>query len=161
VLSVYRIAHRKYADAPYSGEGGLHAAGRWSRRGRLVSYAADTLTLATLEMLARARRLTRLKEMAYAPARLHDEAVETLRREDLPSGWDRRPPGRASRDLGEAWLDEAAAIALRVPSVMLPEGANYVLNPAHPDFVEALAVGDARPLDLAARLTERLSSLRS
>ena len=156
--TVYRIVHRKYADAPYSGEGGLHASSRWSRRGRLVSYAAGTLALATLETLAGARRFARLQELVYVPAELDAEAVEPLSRERLPAGWDRRPPGAPSRRLGAEWLEANSSVALRVPSAMLPEGHNYVLNPSHSGFYKALSVHEARALNLDPRLTERFSS---
>lgn len=156
--TIYRIVHREYAGDPYSGEGGLHAASRWAHRGRLVSYAAGTLALAALETLAGAGRLARLKEMVYAPADLDDAAVEALLGDDLPDGWDRRPPGSASRNVGDEWLEAKSSVALRVPSVMLPEGANYVLNPAHPSFSDALSVGAVQPLDLDPRLAERFGS---
>lgn len=155
--TIYRIVHRNYADDPYSGEGGLHAASRWSWRGRRVSYAADTLALATLETLARAGSLERLSEMMYAPADLDEAAVKTLSRETLPPGWDRRPPGDASREVGDQWLKAASSVALRVPSVMIPKGTNFVLNPAHANFSDALSPSEARPLALDPRLAERLS----
>ena len=35
--------------------------------------------------------------------------------------------------IGDAWLEEGAALLLRVPSVVVPAGWNYLLNPAHAD----------------------------
>ncbi len=39
------MTHRNHAEDAYSGRGGLYAAGRWHRRGRLVVYAAESLAL--------------------------------------------------------------------------------------------------------------------
>lgn len=156
-VRIYRITHRKYADAPYSGKGGLYAAGRWHHQGHLVTYASESLALATLEQLGRARAMQRLKEMVYAPAALDPAVVIRPRESNLPEDWDRRPPGTASQDYGDRWWQTQMSAALRVPSVILPEGYNYVLNPTHPDFGDAIRVlGEARPLQLDPRLTERL-----
>lgn len=153
---IYRITHRRYASEPYSGKGGLHAAGRWASQGQLVSYAADSLALAVLEQIGRTGSIRRLKELVYVPADLQAEAITAPARADLPSGWDSRPPRQASRSFGDEWLDIRASVALRVPSVMIPEGYNYVLNPAHPDFEERVSVHEAAPLELDPRITERL-----
>lgn len=153
---VYRITHRKYASEPYSGKGGLHAAGRWASKGHLVSYAADSLALAVLEQIGRTGSIERLEELVYTPAEVQTEAITTVEPTDLPDGWDSRPPGQASQDFGDRWLEAKESVALRVPSVMLPEGDNYVLNPAHPDFETRVAVGEARPLGLDPRIVEHV-----
>jgi RES domain-containing protein len=155
-VRVFRIVHRTYAADPYSGRGGLHANSRWASRGRLVSYAADNLALATLEMIAGAGSMKRLREMVYAPADIADRALLLPNRDEFPDGWDRRPPGPASRSYGDRWLTAGDSVALRVPSVTLPEGWNVVLNPSHADFSGAVTIGDSRPLDLDPRILSRL-----
>lgn len=159
-IRIFRIVHRKYADEPFSGKGGLYAASRWASRGRLVSYASESLALATLEKIAGTGRLGRLGEMVYLAADLDEAAIQVTPSEELPEGWDRRPPGRASRALGDQWLQGRASVALRVPSVVLPEGWNYAINPAHPDFEAALTTREAEPLELDPRVLERLQERR-
>lgn len=155
-IRIFRIVHRKYADDPYSGRGGLYAASRWASRGQLVSYAAGSLALAALEKIAGAGRLSRLGEMVYAAADLDEAALWRPDREELPIGFDRRPPGKASRAFGDAWLRREESVALRLPSVVLSEGWNYALNPSHPDFADALAPRKAEPLRLDPRVLRRL-----
>jgi RES domain-containing protein len=155
ILPLYRIVHRKYADDAYSGRGGLYAAGRWHSQGRLVSYASESLALATLEQVGRAGTLIRLKEMVYVRAELDAKAVYAPPAEDLPENWNQRPAGKPSQHYGDEWLMAKTSVALRVPSVILPEGFNYVLNPAHPNFAGALQIGEPRPLDLDSRISER------
>ncbi len=58
----------------------------------------------------------------------------------LPPGWDCIPPGRISRDLGNAWLGEGRSPILVVPSVLIPEEHNILLNPAHPALRRLAAV---------------------
>lgn len=153
-MRIYRITHATYAEDAFSGKGGLFAAGRWHSRGRLVAYASESLALAALEQLGRVGSPARLKELVYARAELDPEAVRVVAEEELPEGWNRRPVGRASQAFGDAWLAGRGEVGLRVPSVVLPEGYNVVLNPEHPDFGEALTVGEVRGLD--PRIVERL-----
>ncbi len=129
------MTHRNHAEDAYSGRGGLYAAGRWHRRGRLVVYAAESLALATLEKIVAVNDVQRLREMVYVPAHLDEEAVWAPSLADLPDGWDQRPPTAASQDSGTDWLDLERSPALQVPSALFPtEAHNYVLNPAHPEF---------------------------
>lgn len=155
-IRIYRIVHKEYADDPFSGEGGLYAASRWASRGQLVSYASESLALATLEKIAGAGRLGRLRQMVYVPAALRKKDIQVLKKNELPEEWDRRPPGTASRAIGDQWLQNAASVALSVPSVTLPEGSNYVLNPKHPAFAEAVSPKDPVPLELDPRVIDRL-----
>lgn len=160
-VRIFRIVHRKYAGDPYSGKGGLYGASRWSSPGHLVSFASETLALAALEKIVGAGSLTRLKEMVYASAELKERAIWKPSHVELPDGWARRPPGHASRAFGDRWRDAEETVALRVPSVIVPEGYNYVLNPTHPDFQGAFTANAPRPLELDPRITERLSMHRA
>lgn len=163
-MRIYRITHRDYAAEAFSGKGGLYAAGRWHSRGQLVAYASESLALAALEQIGRVGSSTRLGEMVYVSADLDlsgspSGSAGVLRiaaRGDLPEGWDERPAGRASQGFGDAWLAAGETVALRVPSVMLPEGFNVVLNPAHPSFGSVLVAAEPRPLELDPRIIERL-----
>ncbi len=154
---IIRVTHRNYAEDAYSGRGGLYAAGRWHHRGRLVVYAAESLALATLEKIVAVNDVQRLREMVYVPAHLDAEAIWAPSLEDLPGGWDQRPPGVASRDFGTDWLESERAPALQVPSALFPtEAHNYVLNPVHPEFEAAVEVDESRPLNLDPRIETRL-----
>ena len=70
---------------------------------------------------------------------------------DLPEGWDARPNGPASQQVGGEWAWSEESLVLRVPSVVVPMEYNYLINPKHPDFGE-LEFGEPRPLDPDPRL---------
>jgi RES domain-containing protein len=48
-------------------------------------------------------------------------------------GWDAIPCGKVSLDVGDAWLSRKSSALLKVPSVIVPEENNVLINPAHPD----------------------------
>lgn len=157
-VRIVRILHRKYASEPFSGKGGLVAPSRWASAGQLVSYAAESLALAALETIAGAGRMGRLTDMVYVAATLNEAAIHAPPKERLPDGWNRRPPGDASRRFGDKWLNAREEVALRVPSVVIPDGWNYVINAAHPHTSEVLTlVEEPKPLELDPRILERLS----
>jgi RES domain-containing protein len=48
-------------------------------------------------------------------------------------GWDVLPTGKVSLDYGDAWLTALASALLVVPSIVVPEESNILINPLHPD----------------------------
>lgn len=50
-------------------------------------------------------------------------------------GWDAIPAGKASLDAGDAWTEARGSALLVVPSVIIPEEHNILVNPAHPDAI--------------------------
>ena len=51
----------------------------------------------------------------------------------LPVGWDAEPAGRASIQFGTDWVRSGTSALLMVPSVIVPEEVNVLVNPRHPD----------------------------
>ncbi len=89
-------------------------------------------------------------DLVAVAAELDENAVETLAVASLV-GWDAIPADVSVR-FGSAWARERRSVALRVPSVMIPSEANYVLNPEHPDFDRAVVVGDGQSFTFDPRL---------
>lgn len=51
----------------------------------------------------------------------------------FPVGWDAEPAGMVSVNAGQAWISSNASALLLVPSVIIPEESNVLINPAHVD----------------------------
>lgn len=62
-------------------------------------------------------------------------AAQALTPDDAPVGWDAVPAGKVSIDHGTGWLHNGTSLLLSVPSVIVPEERNVLINPAHPDIV--------------------------
>lgn len=155
--TLFRIVHRRYQNDPFSGKGGLHNKSRWASKGQLVSYAADHLATATLEKLAGVQRADLMTEMVYAKAEIDAAHAAVLSEDELPHGWDALPAPGATRAVGDRWLEAGDHAVLRVPSVVLPESDNYVINAAHPD-ASALRVQTVAPLLLDNRVLARIGA---
>ena len=136
-MLLYRIAKSKYAN-DLSGEGARRAGGRWNFKGTPVVYTADSTALATLETLVHFPLNLTPKNRAIATIALPDELpVLTIDLADLPDNWATYPAPNQLAEIGNDWVLKQETVALCVPSSITPnsEGRNYILNPAHPDFV--------------------------
>lgn len=117
-----------------TGEGSLRVSGRWHTRGRRIVYCSHNPATALLETLVHfeidihdlpARyRLLKLE----APDGL---AIEHVVPGTLPHDWIERVD--VTRAIGDAWLTAARSPLLTVPSALVPETSNVLLNPDHED----------------------------
>lgn len=130
----------------FSGEGARLFGGRWNSPGVAVVYLSAHLSLAALEILVHQRPLTpRGKYLAWE-IRWDDAQTERLPAKALPPRWRESPPGPASMAIGDEWARAERSLILAVPSTIVPEEENYLLNPAHPDF-QRLRI--PKPIDFA------------
>jgi RES domain-containing protein len=134
----WRIATdaRRYPADDMSGAGAASRGGRWNDRGTAVVYSSESRALACLETLVHLddgglplnRYLVRID--------IPDPVWKAARRETpatLPVGWDAEPASITSVTLGNSWAQSRGSAILRVPSVIVPEEENILINPAHPD----------------------------
>ncbi len=133
-LPVWRIVPRRRAASAWDGEGARLFGGRWNHAGTRVVYASATLSLAALEVFVHADPDTAPELVAIRAELPAGTPVERLEPGDLPAGWRSYPGPAALRDLGTEWATRGDAVALVVPSAVVPQESNLLLNPAHPGF---------------------------
>ena len=144
-VTLWRVA----SDTPswtaddMGGKGAAGRGARWNHAGERVTYAATSISLAAWETRAHFGRGGALPWNRFL-VRLDvpDDiwaAREILRRQ--PSvGWDAIPEGMVSRDEGSAWLKSGRTALLAVPSVILSEEDNVLVNPSHRDSTRIVAI---------------------
>jgi RES domain-containing protein len=116
----------------FSGEGGIHAAGRWNSMGTRMVYASGSVALACLETLTHMRAPRRLEERWLFTIEIPDGLIEEL--SSPPAGWNSEPAGAVSRETGDLWAQEQRSVALLVPSAIVPVEINALINPLHRSF---------------------------
>ena len=140
----WRIVKAKYAATAFSGEGAARTGGRWNSRGMRVIYASSTRALAALETLVHLNPPMKLRYVII-PIKFTAGLVEKLPRAALPRNWRAEPPPASTQALGDKWLRESRSVLLAVPSVIMPDELNYLINPAHAAF-RKLMIGTPTPL---------------
>lgn len=134
-LTAWRIVARQWADAAFDGEGARLYGGRWNHPGTPVVYASASLSLAALEVFVHADPDTAPPDLVAVRTELPGGAVvERLTAEDLPDGWRAYPGPESLRDLGMDWAVRGETLALVVPSAIVPQEHNVLLNPRHSAF---------------------------
>jgi RES domain-containing protein len=144
-MNLWRISNYETLD----GRGGLFASARWHTRGRPVVYLANSAAGALVEVLVHLeldparlpRSYTRLKADAS-----DDISIQRVDVATFAQNW--REDSIATRSLGDEWLEAGKSALLEVPSAILPETVNVLLNPLHPDAPKVRVVRhEAYPYD--------------
>jgi RES domain-containing protein len=152
LIRAWRLTKRRHADTARTGEGGLYAPGRWHRQGLRVVYGAESLSLAALEVLVHLGRSDLNIDLVAIGIEIPDDVgIDRITVDTLPPHWRAEPPALATVELGSEWLERAAAAVLVVPSAIIRQEHNYVLNPAHPDF-QRILFGEPEPFAFDPRL---------
>ena len=149
-MRVWRLCRKRHAA--FDGEGARLAGGRWNRRGTPVVYCSATLSLAVLEYFVNLPGGLAPPDLVSIAADVPDAlSSESLEAGALPRNWRRYPAPEALAELGTRWVREGKTAVLAVPSVVVPQERNYLLNPAHADFKRVL-VGKPDPFSLDLRM---------
>ena len=151
---VWRVVKRTRAASAFDGKGAQRFGGRWNSAGRRVVYVSASKSLALLELVVHldvAQGIPRLAAFAFE---LDEQLIEAVPAERLPRQWRTLRGRSATQQLGDAWLVSGRTLALAVPSAIVPEESNYLLNPAHPAFAR-LTFGRPMPFLIDARLTRK------
>lgn len=135
----YRGSRSENTQWTFSGDGGLLVSGRWHFMGTKAIYCSESIALCTLEWLAHhGLSVSGFKYYKYS-INIPDGLVKHFKPRDLPVGWDSTPSIDASRDFAKKHLfNSDKAFAIAVPSVLVPEESNLIINPLHKDFYTVL-----------------------
>lgn len=140
-LVCWRIARNAYADL--SGYGDFLVGGRWNAPGRPVVYAASDASLAVLEVRVHLDLPPDLIPDDYVLMRIETTAPLSIERVDVAPA--------APRAFGDDWLASGRTAVLDVPSAIVPESRNLLINPAHSE-AKAFAITEKRPFGFDSRL---------
>ncbi len=133
----FRLVKARFAERAFDGEGAKLAGGRWNSKGVSVTYAADSIALAALELLVHLHFHEILNHYRLCSIELATADILTLDARDIPQDWRADPPPSSTARLGDDWVETQASLALMVPSVVIPSQHIQLINPAHGDFEHA------------------------
>lgn len=126
-MLVWRLASNRHP--PLSGDGARLVGGRWNSPGQPVIYTSESLALCLAECLV---HITGALPKDYQAVQLHlsDKDFTELPAKKLKPGWE--DDLALSRAVGDEWLRNERTLALIVPSAILPDSKNVLVNPQHP-----------------------------
>ena len=109
-------------------------------------YTAESRSLATLEVAAHLDLNEDLPtDRYYVEIEIPEEVtIQEVELKDLPDDWDAKPPTPTTQIIGDDFIAYNEAAVLKVPSSIVPQEFNYLINPAHPDSKKIKVVGKAQ-----------------
>lgn len=127
MIAAWRLASNRYP--PLSGEGARLVGGRWNTPGFPLVYASESLALCLAECLV---HIPGRLPADYVASRLHlpEDSIEYLDTALLEAEW--VEDIGYTRAIGDRWLQQRRSLALAVPSAVIIESTNILINPAHP-----------------------------
>ena len=130
-MLVFRIAVSKYADR-------LQASGRaarWNPNEVNIIYTSSSRSLASLENVVHRSQLGLNELFKVMTIKIDDQVrINSIKLNDLPADWKEFHSMPYTQAIGEKWVNEKTTAILAIPSSVIQEEVNYLLNPAHPDF---------------------------
>jgi RES domain-containing protein len=153
-MKVYRVEREKYLETTLSGIGASMAKGfRWNSEDTKLVYTSETRALAMLEVSVHLDISEDFPTDRYfVEIEIPDEtsALE-VSVDDLPDQWDTKPPLLVTQIIGDDFVLNGQAAILKVPSCIVPEEYNYLINPLHPDS-KKIKITHSSPLKFDERL---------
>jgi RES domain-containing protein len=112
-------------------------AGRWNGAGKKVIYCAELIALAFLENMIRRQGVGFNDDFKIMIIEIPDDVgITIINSAALQTGWRDFKDYAVCQPLGDQWYDRGSTLLLKVPSLVLPQSFNYVINTRHVDFTK-------------------------
>jgi len=129
-MRVYRLVHAIYAK-DLTGEGARLHGGRWNHIGSPCIYASESRSLAVLELSVNVNLQRILRNLSMVEIEIPDD-IHEIATSSLPGNWRDAPAPSSTKDFGSRLLQLCEHAVIKIPSSVVPEEFNYLINPLHP-----------------------------
>ncbi|MFL6674117.1 MAG: RES family NAD+ phosphorylase [Massilia sp.] len=152
-MRTWRIAIEESA-LDRSCEASRDSGGHWHKPGMAALYVATTAELGVLEKFVHTDGDD--PSLVLVAIDLPDDPGlgRIVDIGELPEGWDQIPASGKAATFGTRFLEECKHLYMQVPSTIVHEGANLVINPAHPAY-EQVRLQVVRPFSFDPRMFKR------
>ncbi len=131
-MIVYRLATEQYVE-DLTGTGAKLFGGRWNSTGIAALYATENISLALVEILVRADKTLLPPDYMLLKLEIPDHlSVATIHKNKLKKNW--KEDLEYTQFIGSSFVTTGAELALKVPSAIVEEENNFVINTNHADF---------------------------
>jgi len=135
-MRVYRIERKKYLNETLEGIGASKSEGfRWNSKHTRIVYTSESRSLALLEIAVHLDLNEDLPgDRYFVEIEIPDDIrITELDISDLPENWDIKPPTTGTQYIGDDFVKSNVSAVLKVPSCIIHQEFNYLINPHHPD----------------------------
>ncbi|WP_090249991.1 RES family NAD+ phosphorylase [Ectothiorhodospira marina] len=151
-MQVWRLTTSRHAKTAFSGMGNRKVGSRWVPEGLLAVYTSENLSTAVLETLVHINPNHFSSHFVCIRAEIPEPIpMDEVSLADLPEDWRSRFEDRELQQVGAEWIERGSSAILIVPSAVVPQERNIIINPRHEDFAK-ITVGAAEPYLFDTRL---------
>lgn len=150
-MRVYRISKCKYIN-DLSGYGAFLEGGRWNSAGHEMLYTSQSIALSMLEVLVHLPASLAPNDFCLLTLEIPDNDIEQISKDELPNDWNTYPGSRSTQRIGDLFLQKQRTLVLQVPSSVIEQEFNYLLNPLHPAFKQKVKVVASENIRIDRRL---------
>ncbi len=150
-MRIYRISKTQYIN-DLSGEGARLYGGRWNRVGDAMLYFSQNLSLSLLEIIVHVEYPELPMDYSFVEVEIPNSCIKTIESIDfVQPRWNTEAAINQLQMLGANWLKRKDSLAMQVPSAILHQENNILINPLHSDFEKLKIIGIDK-LDVDPRL---------
>jgi RES domain-containing protein len=153
-MIVYRLCRKNYAN-DLSGRGAEISGGRWNGKGVAALYTSSSRALCAIEILVHIPVGIIPKDYYLINIEFPDNApLKAIDVKNLPDNWNGNPISVSTQRIGNTFFSEQKELVLKVPSAIIKDEWNYIINPMHKDF-KKVKVLTADPFTFDTRLFKK------
>lgn len=152
MITVYRFAHQKYNN-DLTGTGAKIYGGRWNDIGIAALYTSYTISLALVELFIHKNTFTDIVLNQLLEITVDAEISHTINYKKLKSNW--KNDVEYCRYIGSEILLNENAFAISVPSAIIEQESNVILNPTAKDFNKKVKIKKINTFEFDERLFKK------
>ncbi len=152
-MEVFRISIEKYSNQLISSG----KANRWNFDGEFVFYTASSRSLSTLELIVHRSSVVPAENFKVMVISIADDdhLYKQIKLSELPQSWRSLAAYSKLQSVGSEWIQTGESLVLKVPSAVIPQEYNFVINTRHPEFHKKVQLIRAEPYFWDQRLFKR------
>ena len=149
-MRVYRISNEIYKE-DISGNGAAINGSRWNSKNIKMLYAGEYISLCMLESLVHLRKIDIPAKQYLLSIQVPDGEFQDIKLSKLKEHWQQHI--NYTQWIGDQFISSNQNLYLKVPSAIVPQEHNFLINPLHKDFKKVKIVG-SELLELDKRLLQ-------
>ena len=127
-MILYRFARLEFNN-DLSGEGARLFGGRWNSKGRPAIYTSLSISLSLLELLIHSIGYDEIQKNNLLTIDTTSLAMTEINSSQLKNGW--QQDEEYTKYIGDEFLASLSTPLLKLPSAIIPEEYNILINPRH------------------------------
>ncbi|MDO9274563.1 MAG: RES family NAD+ phosphorylase [Lutibacter sp.] len=149
MMEVFKICREKYAHS-LNASG---AANRWNKKEEFVIYAGGSRSLSTLETVVHRAAIHISNPYKLLTISIKDKTpIKEISVKDLPINWNTIEGYIELQEIGSKWYNSQETPVLKVPSAIIFQEFNYIINTKHPLFLTNIILESAEDFAWDKRL---------